>query len=195
MPRSLALLLALLAFVPAADGGTRGNPEIVDGTREVDALYPGSPATTIGVPEIDFTRVWLDADGDAMGIHWEVVDFEHRFQEKEFFIYGLSFDCGGVRSLVTAAFIPYEGLSQAVTDFRHPDGTVRGLELPLFVEGNVIRTEIPRSYLACAKITQIVASDGLGYDVEVPLVGLRSTQGAWFHDEAPDVGFGRDFVF
>jgi hypothetical protein len=185
--RFLLPFLVLLVLALPAWAGSPTAPEIQDGTQDVDALYPGGPATTLGAPEIDLTMAWFTPTPVTVRVSWAVVDATHRAQQDEALDYVMTATCGTDRVLVAVTLTP--GMPTAEIHLQPTAGPSVSRVLAFGVEGNVVHADVPRELLMCDNLAHTLASSALSFHV-----GNNWTPGALvgWRDEAPNTGYGAD---
>jgi len=197
--RSLSIFLALAFVWPLAHAGDANDPEIRDGSRDVD---PDFVSIALGAPEIDLLAVWFDANDTTVAFHWQVVDASHRLFADEGRSFALTFRCGSDEAAAIVTLLPaftYQGESYppestASVTVYHPDnGTTEGEDSAAWETGNVAHAEAPRSLFRCVSFTQEIATTNLLIHEGNGQWGGPSGSG-WFRDIAPDQGYGRDFA-
>lgn len=188
------LLLAPLAALPA-HAGSGQDPEIQDGTRDVDATYGFGVHTTIGAPEVDITKAWFASNATTVSVFWEVVDASHRVARGESRDYTLTCSSGADVVLLGAGLTDDpQGVTGAFIHVSHADQSVSGATIPVSVEGNVVRVDAPRAFFSASTCAQTRAYADVLVETSP---GFWSEPGygvLWWNDIAPDSGYGRDAV-
>ena len=167
------------------------DPEISDGTKDLQLSGLTFGSTTYFTPEIDIVRAWFEADAAYLRVHWEVVNFSHRWEPDEALGFSASYRCGSDEMTVTAHGAPPRWYGAAYVS--RADGGNEEYDSYPSVTGNVVTAKAPLSAHACGTITHAFAQSVVlhhrGDDRWSGTCGIGG-----FCDIAPDSGYGRAFT-